>query len=1183
MTGRRANFVGEIARHFRRGERFSGGWSGIDSADRSWEDLYRGRWQHDMVVRSTHGVNCTGSCSWMVYVKDGIVAWEHQATDYPTSGPGIPGYEPRGCSRGASFSWYIYSPLRVKHPYVRGELLRAWREELGRTGDPVEAWARVVEDPGLSSRYKSARGKGGFVRASWDDVLSMISAALVYTIKKYGPDRIFGFTPIPAMSMVSFSSGSRFIELIGGVMLSFYDWYADLPIASPQVWGEQTDVHESADWFNSSYIIVWGTNLAMTRTPDAHFVAEARYRGAKVVAVTSDYTDVTKLADLWVAPRPGTDAALALSIVHVILKEFYVDRRVDRFVDYAKRYTDLPFLVALEEDGGGAYVPTRFLRASDLEGTSGIANAGWKAVVLDQDGRPAVPNGSVGFRWSDEGKWNLRLEDSVTGRTIDSVLTLLGRGDVVTLRLHNFDDRGRSETLRGVPALRLRTSSGAEVLVSTVYDLLLAQMGVGRGLPGDYPSSYDDPRPFTPAWQESITGVPRDVALRIAREFASNAELTGGRSMAIVGSGINHWFHSDLIYRAIIAALVLVGAVGVNGGGLAHYVGQEKVRPLDSWSKVAFALDWQGPPRLQNTASWSYVHSDQYRYEDVDLREMAVSPSHGHPVDYNVEAVRRGWLPFYPQFSANPLSLADADVRELLASGGLKLSIEDPDSSENFPRVLFMWRANFLASSGKGHEYVLRHLLGADSSVLAREGDIRPGEVAWRDPAPTGKLDLVVTVDFRMSTSALYSDVVLPAATWYEKHDLSTTDLHPFIHPFNPAIAPPWEARVDWDIFVELSKVFSRMACGRLGKVRDLVAVPRMHDTPGEMGGDGPDLKVVERDYCDVYHRMTTLGPLAREIGAKGISWDSGDIYEEVGRVNGVDEHGHPLLVRDRHVAEAILLLSSATNGVASRRAYEALGRTSGLDLGRLADGQDDISIHFDDLAAQPRRVLRTPVWSGKESEERTYTPFATNVEDLVPWRTLTGRQHFYLDHAWMIEFGEQLPTYKPPVVGAPFAPRETPPGGRTLTARYLTPHGKWQIHSTFMDNQLMLELFRGGPTIWMNDADAAGIGVRDNDWVEALNRNGVFVGRAVVSSRVPRGSVIVYHAQERTVYMHGSALTGGLGGTHNSATRVRVKPTHMIGGYAQLSWAVNYYGPVGTQRDEVVVVRKLEAEARDR
>ena len=108
--------------------------------------------------------------------------------------------------------------------------------------DPVDAWESIVEDPEKARAYKTARGKGGFVRAEWWEAAEMAAAAHVYTIKKYGPDRVAGFSPIPAMSMVSHSIGARFISLIGGSMLSFYDWYADLPVASPQMFGDQTDV-----------------------------------------------------------------------------------------------------------------------------------------------------------------------------------------------------------------------------------------------------------------------------------------------------------------------------------------------------------------------------------------------------------------------------------------------------------------------------------------------------------------------------------------------------------------------------------------------------------------------------------------------------------------------------------------------------------------------------------------------------------------------------------------------------------------------------------------------------------------------------------------------------------------------------------------------------------------------------
>ncbi|MCK1823329.1 molybdopterin-dependent oxidoreductase, partial [Streptomyces sp. XM83C] len=425
---------------------------------REGDAFYRDRWSHDKVVDSTHGVNCTGSCRWRVYVKDGIITWETQQTDYPSVGADRPEYEPRGCPRGAAFSWYTYSPTRVRYPYVRGVLLEVYREAKRRLGDPVLAWADVQGDPERRRRYQRARGKGGMVRASWDEAVEIVAAAHVHTIKTYGPDRVAGFSPIPAMSMVSHAAGARFHALIGAPMLSFYDWYADLPVASPQVFGDQTDVPESGDWWDAAYLIMWGSNVPVTRTPDAHWMAEARYRGQKVVVVAPDFADSAKFADEWLHPHPGADGALALAMGHVVLREFFVERETPFFADYVRRFTDLPFLVTLRERDG-AYVPGKFLRAADV-GERG-EGAEWKTVVLDGvSGRAVVPNGSLGFRWttSGEGRWNLELGD------IEPVLSLYGREGAagVEVLLPRFDTeggahgQGRGEVLRrGVPAVRV--------------------------------------------------------------------------------------------------------------------------------------------------------------------------------------------------------------------------------------------------------------------------------------------------------------------------------------------------------------------------------------------------------------------------------------------------------------------------------------------------------------------------------------------------------------------------------------------------------------------------------------------------------------------------------------------------------------------------------------------------------
>ena len=365
--------------YFKPVDRFSGDWAILEEKSRDWENMYRQRWSHDKVVRTTHGVNCTGSCSWKVFVKNGIITWENQQIDYPSCGPDMPEFEPRGCPRGASFSWYEYSPLRVKYPYIRGKLWRMWNESLAEFKDPVKAWGSIVDDPAKADEYKKARGKGGHVRVNWRDATMLISAQLIHTIKNYGPDRIAGFTPIPAMSMVSYASGARFISLIGGEMLSFYDWYADLPPSSPQIWGEQTDVPESSDWYNSGYIIMWGSNVPLTRTPDAHFLTEVRYKGTKVVSVAPDYAESVVHADEWIAAEPGSDAAVAQAMTHVILDEFYEKRKEPMFLNYAKQYTDMPFLITLDEHED-SYKAGRFLRASDL-GTK-TEHAEWKPLIF---------------------------------------------------------------------------------------------------------------------------------------------------------------------------------------------------------------------------------------------------------------------------------------------------------------------------------------------------------------------------------------------------------------------------------------------------------------------------------------------------------------------------------------------------------------------------------------------------------------------------------------------------------------------------------------------------------------------------------------------------------------------------------------------------------------------------------
>jgi nitrate reductase alpha subunit len=1227
-----SHFLDRLAFFKKNVAEFSGGHGVVTNEDRTWEEGYRTRWAHDRVVRSTHGTNCTGSCSWKIYVKGGIVTWETQQTDYPRTRPDLPNHEPRGCSRGASYSWYLYSANRLKYPLARGRLVRLWREAKAKHGDPVRAWQSIVEDPGKAREFKSARGRGGFVRVTWDEVNELIAAANVHTVKTHGPDRVIGFSPIPAMSMVSYAAGTRYLSLIGGVCMSFYDWYCDLPPSSPQTWGEQTDVPESADWYNSTFLMLWGSNVPQTRTPDAHFYTEVRYKGAKSVVVCPDYSEASKFADLWLAPKQGTDAALAMAIGHVILREYHLAGRSSYFEDYCRRYTDMPFLVRLEKRGEH-YVAGQMLRASDFaDGKGQTNNPEWKPVAVDSATNDiVVPTGTIGFRWGEHGKWNLEGRDAATGAEIVPQLTLIDRRDeVVSVAFPYFGNRKHAHFTgtdhadilpRNLPAKRVRLRDG-EALVATVFDLFAANYGIDRGLGGgNVASSFDDDIPYTPAWQERITGVKRENVIAVARAFADNAHKTKGKSMVILGAAVNHWYHGDMIYRGIINMLVMCGCVGQSGGGWSHYVGQEKLRPQTGWTPLAFALDWHRPPRQMNSTSFFYAHTDQWRYEKLELPEilspLADGAMAGSLIDFNARAERMGWLPSAPQLEINPLELSRqaaaagkepaAFVVEQLKDGALRMSCEDPDDARNFPRNLFVWRSNLLGSSGKGHEYFLKHLLGTQHGVqgkdLGAEGRQRPLDVTWHQNAPEGKLDLLVTLDFRMSTTCLYSDIVLPTATWYEKHDLNTSDMHPFIHPLSAAVDPVWEARSDWNIFKGIARKFAEVCVGHLAVEKDIVLAPIQHDTPAELaqafaprewrkgecepipGKTMPSVTVIERDYPNIYRKFTALGPLMTKIGngGKGIAWKTEEEVKFLGELNGVVAEegvtkGLPRIESDLDAAEVILTLAPETNGEVAVKAWAALSKNTGRDHTHLALPREHDKLRFRDLQAQPRKIISSPTWSGLESEHVSYNAGYTNVHELIPWRTLTGRQQLYQDHPWMIAFGESLCLYKPPIDTKTIEPMlgKRGNGHPELVLNFITPHQKWGIHSTYTDNLIMLTLSRGGPIVWLSEKDAGKAGIEDNDWIEAFNLNGALVARAVVSQRVPEGMTLMYHAQEKIVNVPGSEITEARGGIHNSVTRTCPKPTHMIGGYAQLSYGFNYHGTIGTNRDEFVIVRKM-------
>ena len=922
-----------------------------------------------------------------------------------------------------------------------------------------------------------------------------------------------------------------------------------------------------------------------------------------------------------------------MAMGHVILKEYYLSSsKSEYFITYAKKYTDMPCLIIIDETENG-YIGGRFLRASDINNFENEKNSDWKTLVYDEKTQNiCLLKGSIGYRWDGSKLWNLK-------NSIDEInpkLSFINDNDLIinvnfpyfasNKYMHkHFKNTDHDEIItRKIPVKKVKINN-KDYLITTVFDLLTANYGIDRLLDDENTAkSYDDNIPYTPLWQEKITGVKKEDVITLAKQFADNANQTKGKSLIITGAGMNHWYNMDMNYRGMINILILCGCIGISGGGWAHYVGQEKLRPQAGWLPLAFSLDWKKPPRLMNGTSFFYAHTSQWRYEKLKINEI-ISPLALNKeqlekysiLDFNIMAERMGWLPSAPQLNINPLTLTkkarqnNENVIDYLINslklGSIKFASEDPDNSMNYPRNLFVWRSNLLGASGKGHEYFLKYLLGIDSGILGKdideEKELKPLNVIYSEKVINGKLDLLINIDFRISTTGLYSDIVLPTASWYEKDDLNTSDMHPFIHPLTAAIDPVWESRSDWEIYKGLSVTFSEIVrkYNCFDKIEeDVVLTPLLHDTIQELGQGltvkdwktddiqmipgktMPNITIVERNYDSIDLQFMSLGPLLKKSGnsCKGLSWNTENEINLINKINGIvrsEGISKNLAKIDTAInaAEIILLLAPETNGEVAVKSWRALEKITGLEHAHLALERESDKIRFRDIVAQPRKIISSPIWSGIESEHVSYTACYTNVHEFIPWRTLTGRQQLYQDHLWMRNFGESLCVYKPPI-DTKTTTSLIKHDEDIIILNFITPHQKWGIHSTYSDNLLMLTLNRGGPVIWISEIDANKINLSDNDWIEAYNINGSITARAIVSQRVPEGMSLMYHAQEKIINVPLSEKTGLRGGIHNSVTRVSLKPTHMIGGYAQLSWGFNYYGTVGSNRDEFIIVKKL-------
>ena len=289
---------------------------------RSWEDVARKKWTWDSVTHSTHGTNCTGQCAFNVFVKNGVVWREEQQGEYGSSSD-APDYGPRGCQKGLSHSKYMYGKQRILYP-------------LKRVGE---------------------RGEGKWERITWDQaMLEVADKFLDYSIE-HGPESITcGLGTQMVMKRASYASLLRFANISGVQMPEAFAGVGDLFSGAHITFGHVTLGNTMAEIYKSKCCLIWFCNPAVTRIPDAHFFWEAKYNGTEVISISPDFNPTAMHASKWLNPKPGSDIALAMAMVHTILEDKTYD------TDYMKEQSDLPFLVRKDN--------LKYLRETDFINTS---------------------------------------------------------------------------------------------------------------------------------------------------------------------------------------------------------------------------------------------------------------------------------------------------------------------------------------------------------------------------------------------------------------------------------------------------------------------------------------------------------------------------------------------------------------------------------------------------------------------------------------------------------------------------------------------------------------------------------------------------------------------------------------------------------------------------------------------
>lgn len=633
------------------------------------EEMYRNEFAFTYGKKEEHGfayhcVNCQGNCAWEVWSHNGVVTRENQSARYPVINAKIPDFNPRGCNKGVQHSQMMYQKDRILYPMIRvGE-----------------------------------RGEGKWKRVSWDEAAEKICQNLFDTLTdpERGPDKLMVHAGTGLLTEGRRGSVLRFSTQLGANRIYPSSYLGDMFSGAAIAYGEG---NLGCTWdflYNVDVSVHWGGNPSVSRIPDAHYVWEGKYNGAKVIVITPEFNATAKSADLWIPIKAGSDNILAMSVINVILNEKLFKPH------FVKTFTDLPFLVDVETQ--------KMIRRSDME----EAHDEEQEHTFEEefycwnltDGKPALMPGTEG-------------------------------SEEKTLRISDFNI---DPALEGT--FEITDKHGKVRKVTTVFERLKASAEA-----------------FAPEATQGDTGVHPDTVRQLAHDIAIPKVVE-----VQTGFSLNKYFNGVMSIWNIASICGLTGRMGPYGG-----------------------LNTENELKLSGLGALSGF-SGKYK------------PRFGS--GFVGEFVKGNGMETFDQY------FSDEDVRR--AQNGM--------SKEEYMTVLKELLAageHGKANNESHHGNVVKPWWMPTTALVVADSTFRRNKGSEYRKAVLGMMDFFAYVDTRMSETAQYADILLPAKSHYEVYDLRTS---PGYHRFTNLAIPVanikeiGEAKDEWSMFSLLAKKLEEIA-----------------------------------------------------------------------------------------------------------------------------------------------------------------------------------------------------------------------------------------------------------------------------------------------------------------------------------------------------------------------------------